>query len=315
MKLRHRIVPLAWSAVLAVSGVGVTAARAQEVPFLAGRVVDEAHLLSPTAVEEFERTLKAYEDSTGNQFVVLTIASLENGSLEEYAHRVAETWKLGKKGVDNGALLLVVRESRKIRIEVGYGLEASLTDAVCSFIISEKITPRFRAGDYDGGVRDGILAMIAAADGTLDTSRGSEWNGMPMASLVVFLVFWYGFLLVFTFAAVLTPGAMGWFLYVFLTPFWGLPVLMLASASLTTPLVLLGAYLLLIPLLRLLLPSTSFGKKILQARISAAGGGKRSWFWSTGWVGGSSESSWSGGGSSFSGGGGSFGGGGASGGW
>jgi uncharacterized protein len=102
---------------------------AQEIPYLSGRVNDNAHMLSAATITELENTLRSYEDSTTNQFVVLTVTSLDGYTIEDYAIKAATTWKLGKKGVDNGALLCISKDDRKLRIEVGYGLEGSLTDA------------------------------------------------------------------------------------------------------------------------------------------------------------------------------------------
>ena len=97
-------------------------------------------MLGTDAVGELEQRLRAYEDSTGNQIVLLTVSSLDGEVLEDYTMRVVETWKLGQKDVDNGVLLFIARDDRKLRIEVGYGLEASVTDAASSYIINSVIT-------------------------------------------------------------------------------------------------------------------------------------------------------------------------------
>ncbi|MGB0929853.1 MAG: TPM domain-containing protein, partial [Chitinophagales bacterium] len=124
---------------------------AKEVPYLSSRVNDYGNVLSDAAEQQLERILKIHEDSTSNQIVVLTIGSLEDEFLEGYSEKVATTWKLGTKNNDNGVLLLVSVLDRKMRIEVGYGLEPYLTDAKSSRIIRNVITPSFRQGDYDGG--------------------------------------------------------------------------------------------------------------------------------------------------------------------
>ena len=134
-------------------------AAAADVPFLSGRVVDDAELLSLAAAERVTALLKAHETRTGEQVVVLTVPSLEGRSIEEYAVEVFQSWKLGQKGKDNGALLVVVPRERKMRIEVGYGLEGRLTDVASSRIIRNVIAPRFKAGDFDQGVEIGMIAV------------------------------------------------------------------------------------------------------------------------------------------------------------
>lgn len=288
------------------------AVHALDVPYLSGRINDNAHMLSSETVAELESMLAAYEDSTGNQLVLLTIESLEGESLEDYSMRVAETWKLGQKGVDNGALLLVAKQDRKLRIEVGYGLEASLTDAMTSYIINSVITPRFKQGDFEAGIREGLQNMILAADGTIGEADISTASGddFPMWG---FMLFWFGIVGLFTFMGIFTPGCSGWGLYVFLIPFYIGPAAIIAdeTGSQLGWLIILG-YLVLYPLLRMILPKTEFGKK-MATKVKSSG---RSGVWSSSGWSSSSSSGWSsGGGSSFSGGGGSFGGGGSSGSW
>lgn len=125
---------------------------ALEVPYLSGRVNDLADLLNPGAEGRLEQTLGQLEQETGAQAAVLTIPSLEGDPLEDFSLRVVETWKLGREEADDGVLLLIARDDRKVRIEVGYGLEATLTDVQSKRIISNLMTPRFREGDFDGGV-------------------------------------------------------------------------------------------------------------------------------------------------------------------
>jgi uncharacterized protein len=141
------------------------AAWAVEVPPLVGRVNDRAHLLSSADAEQLERRLADYERSSGHQFALLTLESLEGDAVESYAVRVFETWKLGKKGQDDGLLLVVVKGDRKVRIEVGYGLEGSLTDAVTSRVIRNVLTPAFRQGNYGQGIERAFGALMAAAGG------------------------------------------------------------------------------------------------------------------------------------------------------
>jgi uncharacterized protein len=140
-------------------------ALALEVPPLRGRVNDYAKLLTQERASTLEAQLEKFERETGHQIAVLTIPGLEGDSLEDFSIRVAETWKIGKKGFDNGAILLVARDDRRLRIEVGYGLEGVLPDAIASRIIREVITPRFRAGDYGGGIEAGVNAILKVTRG------------------------------------------------------------------------------------------------------------------------------------------------------
>jgi len=139
--------------------------QALEVPPLRGRVNDYAKLLTQERAVALEAQLEKFEQETGHQIAVLTIPSLEGDSLEDFSIRVAETWKIGKKGFDNGAILLVARDDRKLRIEVGYGLEGVMPDAIASRIIREVITPRFRSGDYAGGIEAGVNSILKVTRG------------------------------------------------------------------------------------------------------------------------------------------------------
>jgi uncharacterized protein len=138
---------------------------ALEVPPLRGRVNDYAKLLTQERARALEAQLEKFEQETGHQVAVLTIPSLEGDSLEDFSIRVADSWKIGKKGFDNGAILLVARDDRRLRIEVGYGLEGVLPDAIASRIIREVITPRFRSGDYTGGIEAGVDSILKVAKG------------------------------------------------------------------------------------------------------------------------------------------------------
>ncbi len=136
------------------------------VPELWGqRVHDEAHALQQSTVDQLEKGLKVYEDSTSNQIAILIIPSLDGDVLEQYSLRVAEKWKLGQKEKDNGALLLIAVDDHKMRIEVGQGLEGVLTDALSNRIIRNEIAPAFRRGDFDAGVIAGISGMQKAIGG------------------------------------------------------------------------------------------------------------------------------------------------------
>lgn len=173
--------------------LGVTPVLSLDVPPLTGRVMDLAHLLPPEVVASLSADLAAHEQRTGHQIALLTIPSLEGDSLEDFSHRVATTWKLGRKGADTGVLLLVVPGDRRVRIEVGYGLEGRLTDARVSRIIRHDMAPRFRTGDFPGGITAGLTAIMRAIEGTeappepaRDASPADEdsWGTFVLAALI-----------------------------------------------------------------------------------------------------------------------------------
>lgn len=147
-----------------------------DVPPLTGRVVDQAHLLSPSAISDLNAALAAHESKTSNQVAILTIASLEGHPLEEFSHQVATAWALGQKGTDNGVLFLIAVQEKKVRIEVGYGLEGTLTDAKSSRIIRHEVVPRFRAGDFSGGIIAGTHAILGTIEGTYTSLTSSAEN-------------------------------------------------------------------------------------------------------------------------------------------
>ncbi|HQY57205.1 MAG: TPM domain-containing protein [Nitrospira sp.] len=149
-----------------LTGVASLPAVALDVPPLSGRIVDQAHVLPPAVVERLTADLAAHEAKTSNQVAVLIIPSLEGEPLFDFSHRVATAWKLGRKGSDNGVLLLVSIKDRHIRLEVGYGLEGMLTDARSAQIIRNEIVPRFRAGDVPAGVTAGVQAILRTIEGT-----------------------------------------------------------------------------------------------------------------------------------------------------
>ena len=142
-----------------------TAAADVAVPALTGRVVDRTATLTPDQIASLDQTLKAFEQRKGTQIAVLIVPTTEPESIEQFSIRVAEAWKIGRKKIDDGALLVVAKNDRRLRIEVGYGLEGALTDVTAKRIIDEIITPKFRSGDFAGGVSDGVARMIAVADG------------------------------------------------------------------------------------------------------------------------------------------------------
>lgn len=144
--------------------VGV-AANDAALPTLTGRVVDHADLLSPPTEQSLAARLEALERQTSDQFVVVTLESLGGDSIEETGLRLGNGWGIGGKDRDNGVLLIVAPNERKVRIEVGHGLEGTLTNALCSRIIDEAILPRFRQGDMESGIVAGTDAVIAALSG------------------------------------------------------------------------------------------------------------------------------------------------------
>ena len=129
------------------------------------RVTDQTGTLGAEQKASIERMLEAFEARKGSQIAVLMVPTTKGEAIEQYALRVAETWKLGRKGVDDGALLAIAKDDRALRIEVGYGLEGALNDATAKRIVAEVITPRFREGDFFGGISAGVDRMIKVIDG------------------------------------------------------------------------------------------------------------------------------------------------------
>ena len=135
------------------------------VPPLSARVTDQTATLAPDQVQALEEALRAFEARKGTQIAVLIVATTRPETIEQYAIRIAEQWKLGRRKVDDGAILVVAKGDQSVRIEVGYGLEGALNDAVSSRIIREEIVPRFQQGDFYGGIANGVDRMIRVADG------------------------------------------------------------------------------------------------------------------------------------------------------
>jgi uncharacterized protein len=165
-------------------------ALALEVPPLRGRINDYAGMIQPDKARELEDRLSSFERETGHQIAVLTIPSLEGDPLEDFSIRVAENWKIGQKGFDNGAILLVAQKEHKLRIEVGYGLEGVLPDAIANRIINEIIVPRFRENDYSGGIEAGIESIFKITRGEAlpnsSQDRTRIKGNRPAAGLFIF---------------------------------------------------------------------------------------------------------------------------------
>lgn len=272
-------------------------AFALEVPQLRGRVNDYANMLSPGASQRLEQTLADFESSDSTQIVVLTVTSLEGESLEEYSIKVAEAWRIGQTKLDNGAILLIAKQERKIRIEAGRGLEGVLTDLVSGRIIRGDISPHFKKNDYDTGITVGVSSIMQVVRGEYqaqprDLKQGKK-SVEPVFTLLVFLLVAVVFLGSYSKYLGGAAGAAGLSLIGFLT-FPGLGILFLA---------LIGA--------------AGFVLGLVVAFMfggggPGSGGGFGGPFIGGGFGGGSSGGGGFGG---FSGGGGSFGGGGASGDW
>jgi uncharacterized membrane protein YgcG len=158
----------------------VATAFAADVPYLTGRVVDNAEIMQPATRDRLTAAMQAHEQKSTNQIAVLTIATIQGESIEEYSTKVFESWKLGQKGKDNGVLIVVVPQDRKMRIEVGYGLEGTLTDVASSRIIRDVMTPQFKNGNYDKGIEDGVTAVIAQLEGRAVAVPSS--SGPPRSS-------------------------------------------------------------------------------------------------------------------------------------
>jgi uncharacterized protein len=284
---------------VAIAATCAPAVEGLDVPYLAGRVNDQADLLDETFEDQLEVRLQALESETGAQVAVLTIPSLEGDPIEDFSIRVVDTWKLGREGVDDGVLILVARDDRRMRIEVGYGLEGALTDAQAGRIIDRLMTPRFREGDFEGGIGAAVDAISTAVRGEELALPEPERTKTPsdLATLAFFVIFGLPFIN----AALASRGAASWILYIFLAPFFlALPA---ALFGVRAGVIMVLVWLVGFPLLRMIWPKQS------TVATRGRGGGT---FWGP-FIGGGGGGGFSGGG--FSGGGGGFGGGGASGGW
>lgn len=247
----------------------------QSLPALTGRVVDNAGMIDDAAERSLVATLAAFEEKSSDQIVVATIASLGGEAIEPYANRLFRYWQLGQAGENNGLLLLVARDDRAMRIEVGYGLEGTLTDLHARLIIENTMVPAFRAGNFSAGITGAIDDIILVLEGNgEELEQRAERNQLTTSNLpdieTIFIIIWLA--LIF-----------GSVLFSILAPIYGRKV---------GP----GRY------------------RWLGIETGTSSGGSRSSSGS-GWSSGSSGGGWSSGGGGFSGGGGSSGGGGASGRW
>lgn len=167
-----------------------SAAVAQSTPTfpeLSGRVVDEAGMLSPATESRITQMLKAHEQATKEQVVVVTLPDLQGYAIEDFGYQLGRDWGIGQKGEDNGALLIVAKKERKIRIEVGYGLEGRLTDAASATIINQIMTPAFKQGQFEQGIGNGAAAMVKVLGGqplAIPSRNVGASREKPKASLV-----------------------------------------------------------------------------------------------------------------------------------
>jgi uncharacterized protein len=162
-----------------VFGIPAPARAELPVPELTGRIVDRAGLLPADEARALEVRLAAFERETSHQIVVLTLPSLEGEAIESFSIRVADRWKIGQKGLDNGVIVFVAAEDRRARIEVGYGLEGVIPDAVAARILRERMIPEFRRGAMDAGIVAGVDALMAVARGEVMAEPGR--SGRPRA--------------------------------------------------------------------------------------------------------------------------------------
>jgi uncharacterized protein len=279
--------PLCW----ACSALALVA-----VPALSGRVVDQTGTLAASDIASLTQQLKDLETRKGSQIAMLIGPTTDGEAIEQFSLRVAEAWKIGRKKIDDGALLVIAKNDRRLRIEVGYGLEGALTDATTKRIIDEDITPKFKAGDFAGGVSAGINRMIRVVDGEkLPEPEPPHWQSSglfntidPFNPFVLAFVFIVGGALRASLGRLVGSAATGGFVGVLA---WLLVGSLGAAAAIGVLVFLISAFIDLIP---------SGGSRGTRGGWSS--GGSSDW----------SSSSSSG---SSSGGGGSFGGGGASGSW
>jgi uncharacterized protein len=288
------------ASLLALMLCWVLAARADvAVPPLTGRVVDKTATLNSGDIASLDQTLRNFEARKGSQVAVLIVPTTQPETIEQYSLRVAEAWKIGRKKIDDGAILVVAKDDRKLRIEVGYGLEGALTDVTAKRIIDEVITPKFRSGDFAGGISDGVNRILRVIDGEplpAPAARQQQNTGFfsqldPLNPFVIVAVIVVGGIFRGIFGRLLGSLATGGLVAAL---FWFIAASL--ALSVTSGII-------------------AFLVTMFSDAMTSSGGAGRGGGWVSsgggGYSGGSSSSD-SGG---FSGGGGSFGGGGASGSW
>ncbi len=199
-----RAVGLALALLAALAVAPATGAAEPSFPALTGPVVDQAAILSPTTEQALDAELRAHQTAHGAQVVVVTLATLDGREIADYGYKLGRHWGIGDAKRDDGALLIVAPNERAVRIEVGRGLEGTLTDALSRIIIEREILPRFKQGDFDGGVRAGVTAILATISGQPYTPPSKR--EFPIVVLVLIVV---GLALFLVFMLKLGAASMG----------------------------------------------------------------------------------------------------------
>jgi uncharacterized protein len=248
-------------------------AQVAEVPYMTGRITENVGTLSPEVRAHLTEVIRLHEEANDDQLAVLIVPSLEGAKIEEFAAQVLETWRIGTKGKDNGVLLLVSPSDRRVRIAVGSGLRHRLSEESTDRIIRDVIAPAFQNQDYDRGIDNGVHAILGQLEGDnrQDTAARLEKPGnsdslfsdTDMSFSERFLIgsFIFGIIGLFTIIGVLTPGV-GWFLYLFLIPFWAMFPMVVVGVQ--TGVILLIAYLVLFPAAKLVLSHKDWYRSALQ---------------------------------------------------
>lgn len=165
MKLRRWVAAFAATTLALLLALGAQAQEPVAVPKLAARVTDQTGTLQPAQREALEQKLAAFEAARGSQVAVLLVPAIGHETIEEFAGRVTDEWKLGRKGVDDGVLFVIVKDERKLRIHTGRGVQGTLTDALSKRIVADIVAPHFRKGDFAGGIHAGVDAIMKAIEG------------------------------------------------------------------------------------------------------------------------------------------------------
>ncbi len=188
-----------WAAIFCLFAGVAVAEPAVNFPALTGRVVDNAQILTASARQSLDSQLAEQEKQTTNQVVVVTIASLQGMTIEDYTYRLGRYWGIGQKGKDNGVILLVAPNEKQIRIEVGYGLEGKLTDATSSQIIQTIIIPHFKAGAMERGVVAGTQAILSVLSGgpVPDSASASDGEHGDLMFILFFVVIFFSQMILF----------------------------------------------------------------------------------------------------------------------
>jgi len=201
-----------------------TAEELNAIPEFTGHVVDTIGLLKSDQRQTLEQTLAQYQSTKGSQIAVLIVDSTAPEAIEAYAMRVAEMWKIGRKGTDDGVLLLIARKDRSMRIEVGYGLEGSLSDIVSKRIIEDIIVPHFKAGDFNRGIVDGVAAILRVVDGEKLPPPTAQTNPNSAINAILISIF-FGVLLGNRSSSkrlgIFGAGAIGFLAGLLMISFWG----------------------------------------------------------------------------------------------